>query len=222
MDKIFQIAVAELGQKEIPGAGNNPKIVNYATEAGFKDVDNDETAWCSIFVNWVAEKAGLKRSKQLSARSWLLVGQNVDNAPSPGDIVIFWRNKPDSWEGHVGIFFGFSINGDRVFCLGGNQGNQVSISGFPRENVLGFRRLASVGNISVPTAELKLGSKGNDVKELQDALKSLGIDMGTSDGDFGVRTEKAVKQLQSMKIGLKVDGVYNAETRNFLMEVINK
>ena len=35
MDKLFKIAVAELGQKEIGGGGNNPAIVNYACEAGF-------------------------------------------------------------------------------------------------------------------------------------------------------------------------------------------
>jgi putative chitinase len=47
---------------------------------------------------------------------------------------------------------------------------------------------------------LKLGSKGSDVKLLQE---KLGIAV---DGSFGPGTEKAVKEWQS-KIGLKVDGV---------------
>ncbi|MGV8090979.1 MAG: TIGR02594 family protein [Mangrovibacterium sp.] len=223
MDKLFKIAIAELGQKEIQGSGNNPAIVGYAHEAGFNWVNDDETPWCSIFVNWVAMKAGLVRSKQANARSWLLVGQNVDSSPLPGDVVVFWRNNPTSWEGHVGIFFGFSYDGAKVYCLGGNQGNQVSISAYPKDTVLGFRRLtATPGMIDIPNVTLRKGDKGKDVKSLQDALKAAGINCGTSDGDFGPLTENAVKQLQSMKYGLTIDGIYEENTRNFLFEVLNR
>ena len=222
MDKIFKIAVAELGQKEIQGTADNPAIVNYAKEAGFNWVNDDETPWCSIFVNWVAKKADLKGSNKPNARSWLLIGKTVDSAPEPGDVVIFWRDKPDSWKGHVGFFFGFSADGKRVFCLGGNQGNQVSISGFPRDTVLGFRRLTGSTMLQLPDTVLKPGSKGDDVKELQDALKAAGINCGTSDGDFGPATGKAVKKLQSMKTGLKIDGIYGNKTRDFLFEILNQ
>ncbi len=221
MDKLLQIAIAELGEKEISGPQDNPTIVNYAKEAGFSWVDDDETPWCSIFVNWVAKKAGLKASGKANARSWLLEGLNVDTAPEPGDVVIFWRGSPDSWLGHVGFFLGFSIDGERVYCLGGNQGNQVSISAFSMDNVLGFRRLAASGMIALPDPVLKKNDKGNKVKALQDALKAAGIDCGTSDGDFGTLTENAVKLLQSMKTGLTVDGVYNEATKDFLFEVLN-
>ena len=222
MDKILKIAIAELGQKEISGPQDNPTIVNYAKEAGFAWVDDDETPWCSIFVNWVANKAGLKGSNKANARSWLLTGLNVDTTPEPGDIVIFWRGSPDSWLGHVGIFFGFSMDGERVYCLGGNQGNQVSVSAFSIDNVLGFRRLTSSGMTSLPDPVLKNGDKGDHVKALQDALKAAGFDCGTSDGDFASRTENAVKLLQSMKTGLAVDGVYNVATKDFLFEVLNQ
>jgi uncharacterized protein (TIGR02594 family) len=221
MDKLLKIAVAELGQKEISGPAHNPAIVNYAKEAGFAWVNDDETPWCSIFVNWVAKKAGLRGSGKANARSWLLSGKNVDNAPEPGDIVVFWRGSPDSWLGHVGFFFGFSIDGERVYCLGGNQGNQVSVSAYSIENVLGFRRLVPSGIVSLPAPVLKKGDKGDKVKGLQDALKEAGFDCGTSDGDFGNRTENAVKLLQSMKTGLPVNGVYNKETKDLLFEVLN-
>jgi uncharacterized protein (TIGR02594 family) len=221
MDKLLKIAVAELGQKEISGPAHNPAIVNYAKEAGFTWVNDDETPWCSIFVNWVAKKAGLKGSGKANARSWLLCGKNVDNTPEPGDIVVFWRGSPDSWLGHVGFFFGFSIDGERVYCLGGNQGNQVSVSAYSIENVLGFRRLVPSGIVSLPAPVLKKGDKGDKVKDLQDALKEAGFDCGTSDGDFGTRTENAVKLLQSMKTGLPVNGVYNKETKDLLFEVLN-
>jgi uncharacterized protein (TIGR02594 family) len=222
MDTIFKIAVAELGQKEITGPANNPVILNYAREAGFGWVNEDETPWCSIFLNWVAKRAGLKGSNNLNARSWLNIGQPVDQSPEPGDIVIFWRESIDSWKGHVGIFFGFSADRKRVFCLGGNQGNQVSISAFPADNVLGFRRLSKLNAIQIPDKILKTGDTGDDVKALQNALKLAGIDCGTSDGIFGPLTEMSVKKLQSMKSGLKIDGVFEIQTRNFLFELLKQ
>jgi len=221
MDKILKIAAAELGQKEISGPEDNPTIVNYAREAGFSWVDDDETPWCSIFVNWVAMKADLNGSKQANARSWLLVGLNVDASPEPGDVVIFWRDSRESWLGHVGFFFGFSHDKKRIYCLGGNQGNQVSVSAYPVDNLLGFRRLSESGRINVPDPVLQPGDQGDRVKDLQDCLKAVGINCGTSDGDFGPKTEESVKQLQSMKTGLTIDGKYNEITKDFLFESMN-
>jgi uncharacterized protein (TIGR02594 family) len=220
MDTFIKIAAAELGQKEIIGPGHNPVIVNYALEAGFTSVTDDETAWCSIFINWVAKKAGLQRSKSTNARSWLLVGLPVDTAPEPGDIVVFWREQPDSWKGHVGIFMGFSKDTRRVYCLGGNQGEQVSITAYPTDTVLGFRRLSCAEGINIPDKILKRGDTGNDVKILQSALKSVGIDCGTCDGYFGPKTEAAVRKLQSMKTYLPIDGVFEKNTRIFLLEIL--
>jgi uncharacterized protein (TIGR02594 family) len=220
MDTLFKIAIGELGQKEIGGPGNNPVIINYAREAGFPWINDEETPWCSIFLNWVAKKAGLQYSHNLNARSWLKIGQVVDLNPEPGDIVIFWRESIQSWKGHVAIFFGFSANGKRVYCLGGNQGNQVSISAYPKENVLGFRRLFSSGEILLSGKILKIGDTGDDVKAMQNALKLANIDCGTSDGYFGPLTENAVKSLQSMKTGLTIDGVFDIYTREFLLEML--
>jgi uncharacterized protein (TIGR02594 family) len=222
MDTLLKIAINELGQKEISGSGNNPAIVNYAREAGFTWVNDDETPWCSIFVNWVAKKAGLQGSNKTNARSWLLTGLPVDNTPEPGDVVVFWRDQPDSWKGHVGIFFGFSIDARRVYCLGGNQGNQVSISAFPKDTVLGFRRLSGSQVFNIPDKILKAGDTGEDVKALQDALKSVDLNCGTTDGYFGTLTEKAVKKLQSMKTGLIINGVFDTDTRIFLLEILKQ
>ncbi|MFP3338614.1 peptidoglycan-binding protein, partial [Micrococcus sp. SIMBA_131] len=44
---------------------------------------------------------------------------------------------------------------------------------------------------------LKLGVKGEGVKELQSKLTALGYYKGTKDGDFGPATEQAVKNFQS-------------------------
>lgn len=221
MDTLIKTAIAELGQKEVPGADDNAAIVRYAHESGFSWINDDETPWCSIFVNWCAKKVNLKGTGKADARSWLFAGQRIDN-PEPGDVVVFWREKPESWKGHVGFFFGFSKDGLRVYCLGGNQGNQVSISAFPVNTILGFRRLAPSSTIILPDQVLRIGNTGNAVKNLQDALKLAGFDCGTSDGDFGKKTEAAVKALQSTRFGLRIDGIFDEPTRVYLLEILNQ
>lgn len=64
---------------------------------------------------------------------------------------------------------------------------------------------------ATPQGSLKLGSKGSDVKQLQQKLKALGFLKGSADGDFGEATEKAVKAFQK-QYGLTVDGKVGAET----------
>lgn len=220
MDSLIKLAASQLGEKEVEGSDDhNDTIIKYAHEAGFDWVNDDETPWCSIFLNWLTKKCGLKGSNQANARSWLLTGRQVTN-PEPGDVVVFWRDKPDSWKGHVGIFMGFSKDGTRVYCLGGNQGNQVSISAYHADTVLGYRRLSPVVTISLPAPPLRNGDKGSKVKELQNALKVAGFDCGTSDGDFGPKTEGAIKKLQSVSGFLKIDGVYGPNTKEYLEAVL--
>ncbi len=62
---------------------------------------------------------------------------------------------------------------------------------------------------------LRVGSKGDDVKELQLNLISLGYSVGKSgaDGKFGPATKAAVLQYQKDN-GLKVDGVVGNQTMN--------
>lgn len=219
---MIQIATQELGQKEISGDQHNQTIVDYAKESGFEWVNDDETPWCSIFVNWVAQKCGLKSSKKANARSWLLIGQKVDEVPEPGDVVIFWRESPQSWKGHVGFFFGYSQDASRVYCLGGNQGNQVSISAYDTNTVLGFRRLSPSQLLILPEPTLARRDQGDQVKALQNALKIAGFNCGTSDGDYGPKTENAVKDLQSTSGFLEIDGKYGPNTKNYLNNILNE
>ena len=57
----------------------------------------------------------------------------------------------------------------------------------------------------------KKGSKGTNVKTLQQKLKDLGFLNGKVDGDFGPITQKAVKDFQKSK-GLVVDGIVGPKT----------
>jgi uncharacterized protein (TIGR02594 family) len=143
----LEVAKRFIGLKEVPGTAANPQIVAML-ELEDKSIQSDEVAWCSAFVNYVTFLLGLPRSKSLAARSWLLVGTPVAlaDAKPDCDVVIFKRaggtegpeviNAP----GHVAFFVAELPNGIQV--IGGNQGNAVSISTFPKEQLLGVRRLA--------------------------------------------------------------------------------
>ena len=149
MKSIVEIALRQYGVKEFPGEIHNPIILAYSDEIGYGGIIKDETAWCSIFMNWCAMRAGVERSGKLDARSWLKVGETV-STPKLGDTVVLWREDPESWKGHVGIFMSFSEDRKRVYILGGNQNNMVCIKPYPVSKVLGFRNLRPVESKEVP------------------------------------------------------------------------
>jgi uncharacterized protein (TIGR02594 family) len=132
----LKIARQELGVKETPGSGDNPRVVEYlkSTTLGRPDNENDETPWCSAFTNWVLKQAGVEpRTNSAWARSWLNWGV-ATNDPIPGTIVVFSRSQN---AGHVGFYL--AEDADSIQLLGGNQGNAVTIAWFPKANLLGYR-----------------------------------------------------------------------------------
>lgn len=132
----FDIARAELGVSEIPGPSHNPRILEYqqTVKYGAKD---DETPWCSAFVNWCMTKAGIPGTNNAAARSWLNWGVGLDE-PRLGCVVVFWRVSPSDWRGHV-AFFVAEQGAHALDVLGGNQSDSVSVAPYPRHQVLGFR-----------------------------------------------------------------------------------
>lgn len=134
-----EIALSQYGIKEIVGSKDNPEVLKYFDEIGFDGSKlKDETSWCSAFVNWVAKKSNKDYTKRLDARSWLKVGKET-NQPEPGDIVVFWRESPKSWKGHVGFYV--NETKEYINVLGGNQSNQVKISAYPKSRLLGYRKI---------------------------------------------------------------------------------
>jgi uncharacterized protein (TIGR02594 family) len=130
----YQIAWSERGQAEIPGGGNNPRILAYQTACDF-DPHNEEVAWCSSFANWVMREANIKGSGQANARSWATWGDELAK-PRRGCIVVLTR-PPSKDNGHVAFYVG--EEGDNLLLLGGNQGNQVSVKPYPKSRLLSFR-----------------------------------------------------------------------------------
>ena len=119
------IAKKELGVLEIKGNIHNPRIIEYHSTTGkFKD---DETAWCSSFVNWVMTQAGIKGTNSAAARSWKDWGQKLDK-PAYGCIGV--HIKPNGY-GHVGFIVGKTENGYLV-SLGGNQNDSVKHTAYSK------------------------------------------------------------------------------------------
>ena len=135
---MFLKAMNYYGLTEIPGAENNPQILTFFHGMDKKWVQDDETAWCSAFINFIAIECGCEYSGKLDARSWLSVGREV-KYPELGDLVIYWREKKDSWKGHVNLFV--SQNNSVIYGIGGNQDNQVNIKPYPKGQLLSFRKI---------------------------------------------------------------------------------
>ena len=137
LSRLLEIAFSQYGLKEVPGVKNNPEIMKYfkAMDQGW--VQGDEVAWCSAFINWCAIEKGYEFSGKLNARSWLNLGIKCDFKNA--DIVVLWRESPESWKGHVAI----PIREDDkyIWCLGGNQSNMVKISAYPKSRVLKYIKL---------------------------------------------------------------------------------
>jgi uncharacterized protein (TIGR02594 family) len=132
---IDQTARADLGVWEW-AEGDNPRVLAYYREAGVPQ-DHDEVPWCAAFVGAVLARCGVQATGSLLARSYETWGRPVAlEDAGPGDVVILSRGAP--WQGHVGFFD--HLDGARVFLLGGNQGDQVTITGYDRARVVAVRR----------------------------------------------------------------------------------
>lgn len=216
----LKIALGELGQKEIKGAAHNERILEYQETTGL-NFGNDEVAWCSIFANWVAMQAKLPRSNSAMARSWLNVGKKTD-WPQPGDIVVFWRVSRTSAFGHVGFFVGYTQSGKSIYCLGGNQEDEVNIQTFPLTKIVEFRSLTDNldENLIIPTGYLRQGDSSDKVKLLQKILKKLDYLSGSADGVFGPKTEAALRAFQK-KNNITIDGIYGSESRTAFENILN-
>ncbi len=61
----------------------------------------------------------------------------------------------------------------------------------------------------------KIGSRGNEVRQIQKKLKELGYYKGSVDGIYGTGTQKAVKSFQK-NCGITADGIAGPKTLKYL------
>jgi uncharacterized protein (TIGR02594 family) len=176
----FEIARGYIGTTEGPGPENNPTIMAMYASVGHDWVEHESVAWCAAFVGHCLEWAGIRSTRQLTARSYLNWGIPVDVADAqPGDIAVIPRGT-SSWQGHV--FFIDRIEGSWVWGLGGNQSDAVNVKRYPVSKLLGVRR---AGNV-MPAVTMS-------IREVQTRLRALGYhEVGAIDGVVGPRTRAAI------------------------------
>lgn len=157
-----------------------------------------------------------------------------EGTPKRGDVVFFYSTSKGRI-GHVGIVY--KVTSSRVYTIEGNtsagntlitNGGGVALKSYSLTSTYidGYGRpdYASVEAGTGEVVALELGDrlltngcKGDDVKELQEALIDLGYDLGKwgADGDFGDCTEQAVIAFQSAH-GCDPDGEYGPITHKAL------
>lgn len=128
----MDIAFKEIGQVETKGSGHNPRIQEYMRTCGLGN--DDETPWCSGFVNWVMKQAGYTPTGSAAALSWK-TWKDGDILPNPcyGSIAVF---SYGGGKGHVGFVVG-KVK-DKLAILGGNQSDSVRVSGFNKNKIIGY------------------------------------------------------------------------------------
>ena len=176
----FDIARSYIGTTEGPGPEDNPVIIEMYASVGHDWVEHDTVAWCAAFVGHCFERAGIRSTRKLTARSYLDWGIPIEITDAQqGDIGVIPRGR-SNWQGHV--FFIDRIEGAWVWGLGGNQSDAVNIKRYPVSKLLGVRRAGNVAPVVALSIEV-----------VQRKLKSLGYhEVGAIDGIVGPRTSAAI------------------------------
>lgn len=123
----------ELGTAEVPGDGDNPRILEYH-QATMLKATADSVPWCAAFTNWCLAQARITGTKSALARSFLAWGVSVH---SRYGVVVVLKRGTQPLQGHVGFLV--DEDGDACWLLGGNQSNRVNIQPYPRDHILGYR-----------------------------------------------------------------------------------
>ncbi len=130
----LKIARREIGVTE---NRSNPRILEYLATVNHLPRDarqTDATAWCAAFVNWCLKTAGQSTLDSAWALDWRQWGAGLDTHRI-GAVTVFSRSKTKTNGGHVGFYLGQTA--DAVTLLGGNQGNRVSITDYPKNGKKG-------------------------------------------------------------------------------------
>ena len=138
----FKEATRLIGTRETPGTGSNPVILDWAGDLGIP-YKGDDIPWCGLFVaHCIASTLDREPtpSNVLGARAWQSFG--IRTAPTPGAVMVFWRQSPQSGKGHVGFYAGEDATAYRI--LGGNQSDSVSLAWVAKDRLVTARWPATV------------------------------------------------------------------------------
>lgn len=153
----IKIAEGEKGVKENTSKRkHDPRVLEYhASVKG--NIKDDETPWCSSFVNWVMQSAGKGGTNSAMAISWKKYGKNVGKPAYGAIAVIDWDGPGPGWKGHVGFVVG--KKGNNILLLGGNQRNAVNVKSFSTSKVVAY---VFPSNYDVPPSAYTFGESSGE------------------------------------------------------------
>lgn len=135
--KYMEEALKWMGTKEVAGPVANKDIVMFDKYTSLK-ATSDEVPWCSSFANYVVHACGDKGTNSAAARSWLDWGKAIDKPEYGCLVIIDRRDKGNPNAAHV-TFYICDVEPAHIQCVGGNQGDMVKMSVYPKDKVLGYR-----------------------------------------------------------------------------------
>lgn len=125
----LEAGIKLIGTKEGAGAKDNLDIIQWAKDEGgdiAKEYTHDSIPWCSLFMNHIFTKVGVKGTDTLWALDWVGKWPAVKLAgPAVGAVAPMTRNGG----GHVTCVVGRDQHGN-IMGLGGNQSDAVNIEPF--------------------------------------------------------------------------------------------
>jgi uncharacterized protein (TIGR02594 family) len=136
---IFDHALKDIGVSEIIGPKSHPRIsLAIKSSANWLPISDGDVPWCGCIRGlWGLETGTGVPAAHYRAASWAKWGKAVPLDPAQwrkGDTVVMGRAGGN----HVALFS--HIKGERVFCLGGNQSDSVSLTSFSISGIWAVRR----------------------------------------------------------------------------------
>ena len=221
------------------GSANFTKYARDVDETDLMNGKKQGYAWCAVFVCWCFMKAyGLETARKMLClpkksyaagvdylKNYFKMAGRLYTAPQVGDVVLFGVQ-------HTGIVT--AVSGNTFTTVEGNTsgGSGVVANGggvcrksytLRADYTFGRPDWAAAGdmtitekNVSLTLPQLTKGSKNAAVTALQILLNGRGFSCGSADGDFGAKTDGAVKKYQTA-LGLVSDGIVGARTWNKLL-----
>lgn len=175
------------------------------------------TYWCLLNAYGMKLKGGGCTSQWGYNVNWLKKGDIKDMPNVVCCVFQYYKGKYQ----HTGLHIG---DGKIIHCSNGVQWGDISEKGWTHyaipAGLYTAEEVKMAGKPETNKAEnvpptLRKGSRGDDVKTLQETLNAMGYDCGTADGIFGVKTEIAVRSFQQEN-GLAADGIAGKNTLTLL------
>ena len=227
VDVLIRIMEAEVGTHEGPNNKTKYGDEMHAIQPGNMDKN---APWCDCWFDWCILKLceyfgyGADMARKVlcgdfddytyaSVALYKKAGRWFDS-PQRGDQIFF------GGQGHTGGVV--SVYGGTENTIEGNKGDEVRRCSYSvnSPSIIGYGRpkyYLLTGKITAADMPLvKKGSSGDAVKKLQQTLNGKGYKL-TEDGDFGNKTEAAVKAFQKAN-GLEVDGEVGPMTWGVLIK----